>query len=76
MHALLAEVEKQARALPPEERARLAELLLESLPGGSLSVLEAEWQSEIEIRVAAYEAGQSMTVTGDEVFAEAQRIAR
>ena len=76
MSLSLAEMEQQARLLSPDERARLAEVLLESLQDTSLSEIEAEWQREIEARVAAYDRGETQTYPAEDVLAEAQRIAR
>ena len=76
MPASLAEIEQQARMLSPDERARLAEIILESLQDTSLSEIEAAWQREIEARVAAYDRGEIPTYPAEDVFAEAKRIAR
>lgn len=76
MSVLLAELEQQARTLSPEERAHLAEVLLESLHDASLSEIETEWQQEIEKRVAAYDRGETQTYPAEDVFAEARRLAR
>lgn len=76
MSALLAELEQQARTLTPDERAHLAEVLLESLQDTALSEVEAEWQREIEHRVAAYDRGEVRTFPAEDVFAEARRLAR
>jgi len=76
MPAILAEVEQQARTLSPEERARLAEVLLESLQEGALLEIETAWQQEIEERVAAYDRGEVKTYSAEEVFAEAKRLCR
>lgn len=76
MTVSLTEVEQQARMLSPDERARLAEMLLESLRDESLSEIEAAWQREIEQRVAAYDRGEMETYPAEQVFAEARRIIR
>ncbi|MBT9591545.1 MAG: addiction module protein [Thiobacillus sp.] len=76
MSASLADVEKQARRLTPDERARLAEVLLESIQDNFISEIEAAWQLEIENRVASYERGENQTFPAEEVFAEAKRITR
>lgn len=76
MTVSLAEVENQARMLSPDERARLAEVLLESIQNGPLSEIEAAWQLEIGSRVTAYERGENQTFPAEDVFAEAQRITR
>lgn len=61
MSMTLAELEEQARRLPPEERARLADVLLESLQESPSAEVEAAWDREIEARVAAYERGETKT---------------
>ena len=70
------ELERQARQLPAEERAQLAELLLESLREGPIAEIEAAWAVEIQERVAAFERGELRTYPAEEVFAEARRIAK
>lgn len=74
MSTLLAELEQQARTLSPEERAHLAEVLLESLHDTPLSEIESEWQREIERRVTAYDRGEVQTHFAEDVFAEARRL--
>jgi putative addiction module component (TIGR02574 family) len=76
MSDTLKELEKKAKALTAEERARLAEVLLESLHDTPLLEIEAAWDREIEERVAAYDRGEVQTVSAEEVFAEARRLAR
>ena len=76
MSALLAELEQQACSLLPEERAHLAEVLLESLHDSSLSEIEAEWEREIEKRVSAFDRGELQTYPAEDVFAEARRMAQ
>ncbi|MDO8810577.1 MAG: addiction module protein [Gallionella sp.] len=76
MSALLAKLEQQACSLLPEERAHLAEVLLESLHDSSLSKIETEWEREIEKRVAAFDRGELQTYPAEDVFAEARRMNR
>ena len=76
MSALLAELEQQACTLSPDERAHLAEVLLESLRDTPLSEIEMAWEREIEHRVAAFDRGESPTHPAEDVFAEARRMAR
>lgn len=76
MSLSLIEVEEQARMLSPDERARLAEVLLESLQNGAISEIEAAWQQEIENRVAAHDRGDTQTFLAEDVFAEAKRLMR
>ncbi|HVT19667.1 MAG TPA: addiction module protein [Thermoanaerobaculia bacterium] len=70
-----AEVEAQVRQLPPEDRARLAELLLESLVEVSSPSVEAAWDAEIRARVAAFERGEVELIPAEEVFARARKLA-
>ena len=70
MAETLMELEQQARALPPHDRARLAEVLLESLQGPPLSDVEAAWNREIEERIAAYDRGDLQAFSAENVFAE------
>ena len=72
----LKELEAQARSLSPEERARLAESLLESLRDAPVAEIESAWDAEIAERVAAYDRGELPTFTAESVFAEARRLAR
>lgn len=76
MSPLLVELEQQACALPPDERAHLAEVLLESLRESPLAAIEEEWAREIERRVAAFDHGELQACPAEEVFAEARRLAR
>jgi putative addiction module component (TIGR02574 family) len=69
------EIEQQARALAAEERAQLAETLLESLHS-PISDIEAAWAQEIEDRVAAFDRGDMPAYAAEDVFAEARRLSR
>ena len=75
MSMSLTQVEEQALSLSPEERAKLAELILESL-SKPLAEIEEEWAQEIERRVAAYDSGDIPTYPAEDVFAEALRIGK
>lgn len=72
----LKELEAQVRSLSPDERARLAEMLLESLREAPLAEIEKEWELEIAERAAAYDRGELPTLSAESVFAEARRLAR
>jgi len=76
MASSLKDVEKMARALAAEERAQLAEALLESLRTSPLSDIETLWNREIEARVAAYDRGETQTYAAEDVFAEARHLSR
>lgn len=70
----LLEIEQQASQLPPEDRAKLAEFLLESLQAPVLAEVEQEWEKEIAQRVAKYESGEISIFPAQDVFAEARRL--
>jgi len=76
MSSSFADIEKEARSLSADERARLAEVLLESLRGTPLPEVVASWDAEIAQRVAAYDRGELKTHLAEDVFAEARRIIR
>lgn len=69
------ELARKGRELPPEDRARLVDLLLESMEDGTDPQVEEAWRLEIHRRVAAYERGEAVLYDADEVMAEAKRIA-
>jgi len=75
MNTPLKQVEEQALGLNPEERARLAEVMLESL-SAPLAGIEESWAQEIEQRVAAYDLGEIPSFAAEDVFAEAKRIGK
>ncbi|MFO1207415.1 MAG: addiction module protein [Burkholderiales bacterium] len=70
------ELEQQARTLPADERARLVEVLLDSLRETEIAEIEAEWEREVAERLAAYERGEAQTFSAEELFAEARRLAK
>jgi putative addiction module component (TIGR02574 family) len=57
-----------ALALPPESRAELAETLLRSLDDSMSVKYWAEWEAEIEDRIAAYERGEMPSYSREEVM--------
>ena len=75
MSASLKDIERQARELAAEERAKLAEALIESLHS-PLADIEAAWAKEIEDRVTAFDRGEMQAYAAEDVFAEARRLTR
>jgi putative addiction module component (TIGR02574 family) len=71
----LKQIEAQARALAAEERAKLAESMLESLQE-PISEIESAWAEEVERRVAAFDRGEMPSYPAEDVFAEARRLSR
>jgi putative addiction module component (TIGR02574 family) len=68
------ELVKRARALSPQDRARLAEELLTSLDEDSDADAEAAWEQEIARRVDEIKAGRAKLISAEQVFAETERI--
>ena len=76
MSITVSEIEKQARELPAEDRARLALVLIQSLEASDEGNIEESWRLEVESRWAAIECGEAQTVPASEVFAESRRTLR
>lgn len=76
MPTLLEELSARARSLPPEDRARLAEEMLDSLTSESDVGSDAAWEHEIDRRVAEIESGAVTLIASEDVHAEARRLIR
>lgn len=63
-----AQVLEEALALPPDERAELADRLLSSLGTGRQRKMDALWAEEAEDRIDAFERGEIRAVSAKEVF--------
>ena len=74
MLTLVDELSERARALSPDDRALLAERLLESLQDEAESEAEAAWDQEIARRVEQLASGSSRLISAEDVHAEARRI--
>lgn len=73
MAAILKEIESQALQLSPPERRELIHRLIVSLEGDSEDSPEAiakAWDEEIARRVADMEAGKTVWIPAEEVFAQ------
>lgn len=68
------QIEQQARQLKADDRARFAESMLESVQA-PVEEVEAEWKKEVEARLEAYEYGKMQSVSAEDVFAEAKKLA-
>ena len=75
MSALLKNIEEQARSLSAEDRAMLAESMLESLHT-AINDIEVAWAEETEDRVRAFDSGEIPSYSAEDVFAEAHRTLR
>ena len=66
------QIEDEARRLPRDERARLAEALISSLD--EEAEVERAWDVEIRRRVDELRSGAVEGISADEVFAELDEI--
>ena len=73
MSDLVDELSRKARALPPEDRVRLAEELLATVQEVDAEV-ELAWDEEIKRRIAEIDSGTAKLVPAEEVFAEVRRL--
>jgi putative addiction module component (TIGR02574 family) len=73
MSDLVDELSRKARALPPEERVRLAEELLATVQEVDPEV-EAAWDEEIKRRIEEIDSGRAKLIPAEEVFAEVRRL--
>ena len=73
MSDLVEELAHKARALPPEDRVRLAEELLATLQEVDPEI-EAAWDEEIRRRIAEIDSGKAKLIPAEEVFAEVRRL--
>jgi putative addiction module component (TIGR02574 family) len=77
MGAILEDMESQALQLSPKERGELIHRLIVSLEGEPEDTPEAiaqAWDEEIERRVADMEAGKTVWIPAEEVFARLDAI--
>jgi len=65
-------IKKKALELSKEERAELAELLIDSLNPGAKFETEEDWSKELKRRIDRYEKGASSTKPWNEVKKNAQ----
>ena len=74
MSALLDELSKRAKQLAEDERAQLAQELLESVEQEADPEVQAVWEAEIASRIAKYERGEANLIPAADVFEAARRL--
>ena len=73
MRVIFDEVQKQAQLLTVQEKAALAQLLIEELDSSfDAGNIEQLWIAESQRRYEAYLRGEVKTVAGDEAMANAR----
>jgi hypothetical protein len=70
------DLEKQARALPTDQKAALARSLIDDLDDRSDADVERLWLEEARRRYEAYRRGDTPSVPGDEAMARARQRLR
>lgn len=73
MSIKLREIRAQVMTLPADERAKLAEELIQSLDAGRDEVAEALWVREAEQRYQAFKNGTVSAQEGAEVFSRLRK---
>lgn len=73
MPDLVIELSQQAQTLRPEDRARLAELLLDSIHQSVDLAVESAWDEELQRRIDEIDRGTARLVPAEEVFAQVRR---
>lgn len=76
MTDVVTELAERGKALAPQDRSRLVDMLLESLHQPTTGEIEAAWDTEIKRRLDEYERGEVQAIDAEEVFAKARSIAR
>lgn len=72
MTDLVIKLARQADALAPEDRARLAETLLATLDTPADPETDARWDEELRRRIAEVKSGAIALAPVDEVFTRAR----
>ena len=67
------QIEKEALSLPSEERARLADRLVESLDAAGTSRIDQLWAAEAKRRRDEVREGKVKTIPGEEGLARVRR---
>ena len=68
MRTSVEQLAKQAMALPTESRARLADLLVESLDAAELGRIDQMWAAEAKRRRDEVRAGHVKTIPGEKAL--------
>jgi putative addiction module component (TIGR02574 family) len=69
----VAAIQNELLGLPANERARLIDVLWESLSGPELKARETAWAAESERRINAYESGALKAKDANAVFEELKK---
>ncbi len=76
MRDQVTELAERGKALAPEDRSRLVDMLLVSLHEAPVAEVEVAWDQEVEHRLAVHDRGELQALDGEEVLAKARRLAQ
>ena len=76
MSDLVIEPSQKAQTLRPEERARLAELLLDSIHQTTDQTVEDAWDAELQKRIDEVDRGVATLISAEEAFVQVRRAVR
>ena len=76
MFDLVAELSQKSQALRPEERVRLAELLLDSVHPSGGPAIEDAWDEELKRRIDEVDRGVATLVSAEDAFAQVRHAIR
>ena len=69
----VATIQTEVLGLPESERARLLDVLWDSLAGPTIKAREAAWAAESERRIDAYDTGSLKARDASAVFADLKK---
>jgi putative addiction module component (TIGR02574 family) len=72
----VATIQTEILSLPPGERAKLIDVLWDSLASPQVTAREAAWAAESERRIDAFEAGKLKARDAGSVFADLRKNSR
>ena len=70
MTAQARKILEQALSLPEDDRQRLAEALLDSIPAEVAEALEKAWNAEALRRAEAFERGDGQAIDGEQAISD------
>ena len=73
MSDLVLELSQQAQTLGAQDRARLAELLLDSIHPNPDSAIDDAWDAELMRRIDEVDRGVAVLVSAEDAFAQVRR---
>jgi hypothetical protein len=73
MNTILAEIEKNTRKLPVDDREKLAMMLLETVHNQELNDVDLAWIGIAEARFEDYRSGRDPGIPEDEFFGGIQQ---